>query len=279
MTPIPPVYTSHFVRVNGINLHYYHSSLTTKGPTIILVHGLTDNGMCWVQVADALRGRYDLIMPDLRGHGLSEKPEDGYDIETLATDIGSLIDALSLDRPAIIGQSLGGAVAAVTAALFSGSMRCAILEEPALALRDETPEEQAARTQSWREEFNFYQSLNRMELIAHIHQENPRWHDDVLSPSSDAMLQMSVEALLKIGKESRWGSWRQYIPKIGCPILLLAGDPTCGAMMTPEILQEVKSLWLNGRVVQFQDVGHCLHQELIMPFLHTVNEFLDEIYA
>lgn len=278
MTSTPSAYTSHFVRANGIHLHYYRSTPVANDPTIIMVHGITDNGMCWVQMADALRPRYNLIMPDLRGHGLSDKPEDGYKIEILAADIAGLIDALSLDRPALMGQSLGGVVVMATTALFPDKARCAILEEPALATRDETSDERAVRTQNWLEEFTFYQSLNRAELIAHVRQECPAWHEDILGPWADGKLQMSVDALLKIGNENRWGSWRQVISKISCPILLLAGEPALGAMITPELLREVKGLWLNGRAVQFQGAGHTLHQELFGPCLQAVNEFMDEMY-
>jgi N-formylmaleamate deformylase len=279
MTFLTPAYTSNDARVNGINLHYYRSMPGANGPTIILVHGLTDNGLCWVQMADALRACYNLIMPDLRGHGLSDKPEEGYKIETLAADIAGLIDALSLDRPALMGQSLGGLVVMATSAFFPDKMRCAILEEPALAPRDETPEERAARTQQWHDEFTFYQSLSREALMANVRQEHPEWHADLIGPTSDAKLQMSVNAMLKIGSENRWGSWRQAIPKISCPILLLASEPARGGMITPELLQEVKGLWLNGRAVQFHGAGHTLHQELFEPCLLAVNEFLDEIYA
>ena len=278
MISIPPAYTSHAIRVNGIHLNYYRSTPVVNGPTIVMVHGITDNGMCWMQMADALRGRYNLILPDLRGHGLSDKPEEGYKIEILAADMAGLIDALSLDRPALLGQSLGGLVVIATTALFPDKARCAILEEPALAPRDETLDERAARNHNWLEEFTFYQSLSRAELIAHLHQECPLWHEDILGPTADGKLQMSVDAMLKIGNENRWGSWRQYISKTICPILLLASEPARGAMITPELLQEVKGLWLNGRAVQFQGAGHTLHQELFEPCLQAVDEFLDEIY-
>lgn len=235
--------------------------------------------MCWIQVAEALREKYNLIMPDQRGHGFSDKPEEGYTIEILASDIAGLIDALSLDQPAIMGQSMGGMVVIATAAHFPEKVHCAILEEPALFLHESNPEELAARIQSFRDEISHYKSLSRAELMAHVHQEDPLWHADILGPWADAKLQLSVEAILKIGKEVRWASWRQYIPMIRCPILLLASDPTRGAYVTPEILQEVMGLWSNGRAVRFQGAGHTLHQELFEPCLQAVKEFLDKIYA
>lgn len=272
-------YTSHFASVNGIHLHYHRSTPVKDRPTVVLVHGITDNGLCWVQMAEALRPRYNVVMPDQRGHGLSDKPAKGYTIDILAADIAGLIDALTLDHPAIMGQSLGGAVVLATAALFPEMMQCVILEEPALVARDETPEERLARTQSWREEYTSNQKLSRPELMVKIRQEVPTWDELILGPTVDAKRELSVEAMLQIGNENRWGSWRAYLPKIRRPVLLLASDPSLEAMMTPEIIQEIMGLWSNGRVVRFQGAGHCLHQELFEPCLQAVNEFLDEIFT
>ena len=128
-------YTEHDVLANGINIHYYRSTppggAKPAKPTLVLIHGLTDNGMCWVRVADALRDSYDIVLPDTRGHGKSEKPQAGYDVEERAADVASLIDALGLDRPVLFGHSLGGQVATATAALYPEKVRALVLEDPA----------------------------------------------------------------------------------------------------------------------------------------------------
>jgi pimeloyl-ACP methyl ester carboxylesterase len=57
---------------NGINIHY----LRTGGckPPLVLLHGLTGSGACWIPLARALEGEYDVVMPDARGHGNSSTP-------------------------------------------------------------------------------------------------------------------------------------------------------------------------------------------------------------
>ena len=68
-------------------------------------------------VAHSLKGEYDIIIPDARGHGKSSVPNDGYRYEDHANDIEGLIEALELSLPIVIGHSMGG----MTAALVSFS--------------------------------------------------------------------------------------------------------------------------------------------------------------
>jgi pimeloyl-ACP methyl ester carboxylesterase len=78
----------------------------------LLVHGLASNARLWDGVGDALAARgYPSVAIDLRGHGRSDKPDDGYDFGTVTADLVAVIDALGLDRPIAAGQSWGGNVA------------------------------------------------------------------------------------------------------------------------------------------------------------------------
>ena len=66
---------------NGISIHYYRTEntpATRSGPSLVLLHGITDSGQCWPRVVNALASEYDMILPDARGHGLSDKPSTGY---------------------------------------------------------------------------------------------------------------------------------------------------------------------------------------------------------
>ena len=77
----------------------------------VLVHGLASNARLWDGVARELAdlGHY-VIAVDQRGHGHSGKPDDGFDMETVAHDLALLIDVLELDRPVVVGQSWGANV-------------------------------------------------------------------------------------------------------------------------------------------------------------------------
>lgn len=97
---------SRIVETNGIKLHY----LDYEGnePTIILTHGLTANAHAFDGlIKEGLSPKFRVISVDLRGRGLSDKPETGYTMKDHAADILGLMDALGLEKAIIGGHSFG----------------------------------------------------------------------------------------------------------------------------------------------------------------------------
>lgn len=84
-----------------------------NAPPVILVHGFPESHRTWREVAVRLGDRFRLIMPDLRGFGQTDRPQDvtEYAADTLIADIFALADALSIDRFALVGHDWGGAIA------------------------------------------------------------------------------------------------------------------------------------------------------------------------
>lgn len=77
-------------------------------PAALLLHGIGNYGRAWDFVADAVAGRMRLVAPDARGHGDSVKPETGYAPSDFAADALAILDALDIERPVIVGHSMGG---------------------------------------------------------------------------------------------------------------------------------------------------------------------------
>jgi pimeloyl-ACP methyl ester carboxylesterase len=79
------------------------------GPLLVLVHGLASNARMWDGVGEALAAQgYRSAAVDLRGHGHSDKPDHGYDFDTICADLADVLDALGEQRAVIVGQSWGG---------------------------------------------------------------------------------------------------------------------------------------------------------------------------
>ena len=97
---------------SGIRIRYHRTG--GDKPTLLIAHGVTDNGLSWSRFARAMEQNYDVILYDRRGHGFSDAPESGYTFRDHAEDMAGLITALGLDRPHILGHS-GGAVTGVAA--------------------------------------------------------------------------------------------------------------------------------------------------------------------
>ena len=96
----------------------------------MLAHGVTDAGPCWTPVAEALAPEYDAIMVDARGHGHSDAPERGYGPAEQAEDLAGVIAALGLQRPAVLGHSMGAATALVLAGTYPDVPGAILLEDP-----------------------------------------------------------------------------------------------------------------------------------------------------
>ncbi len=95
-------------RVNGIRIHYRRAG---AGPPLYLLHGYPQTGHMWRKLVPGLAPHFELVMPDLRGYGDSDKPPAGYDKRTMAADIRALAHRLGHDRLGLVGHDRGGRVA------------------------------------------------------------------------------------------------------------------------------------------------------------------------
>jgi pimeloyl-ACP methyl ester carboxylesterase len=101
--------------MNGISLYYEtHGS----GRPMILLHGGLGSGEMFGPILPALTQSHQVIAPDLQGHGRTADIDRPVDVRLMADDIAALIDHLGLDRPDVVGYSLGGGVAFHTAARY-----------------------------------------------------------------------------------------------------------------------------------------------------------------
>jgi 3-oxoadipate enol-lactonase len=114
-----------------------------RAPAVVLIHGFPLTRAIWEVHGDALASTSRVLRPDLRGAGTSSAPEGPYLMERHAADVATLLDALGIERVALIGHSMGGYVALAFARMFTE--RVTRLALVASRLRADTPEEAAAR--------------------------------------------------------------------------------------------------------------------------------------
>ena len=107
--------TGQYAQVNGINLYYETHG---AGRPLILLHGGLGSGEMFGPILPALAERHQVIAVDLQGHGRTADIDRPIDIRLMADDIAALIDHLRLDKPDLVGFSLGGGVALHTAARY-----------------------------------------------------------------------------------------------------------------------------------------------------------------
>jgi len=112
--------TGQYAEVNGINLYFETHG---AGRPLILLHGGLGSGEMFGPILPQLTERHQVVAVDLQGHGRTADIDRPVDVRLMADDIAALIDYLGLDRPDIVGYSLGGGVALHTAAKYPARAR------------------------------------------------------------------------------------------------------------------------------------------------------------
>lgn len=102
------IYRDKYIHI-GLTLHL--REWPGEDVPFVLLHGLSSNCRTWEAVAERLAAAgHRVVTVDQRGHGLSDKPAAGYDFATIIADLASLLSAIQLERPIVVGQSWGGNV-------------------------------------------------------------------------------------------------------------------------------------------------------------------------
>jgi pimeloyl-ACP methyl ester carboxylesterase len=133
-----------FIEANGLRFHYVQWGERGTGTPVVCIHGLTANAWCFQSIADIMAGDHPVFAYDLRGRGDSDKPEHGYSVPLHTADLIGIIDALGLDRPVLVGHSLGALISLYFAAHYPHKLSKLVLIDAGAPLPWSTPEEQPA---------------------------------------------------------------------------------------------------------------------------------------
>ena len=122
--PFPPGFQTQDLDTNGTVLHVRVSG---DGPTVVLLHGYGETGDMWAPMAADLVADHRVIVPDLRGLGLSSKPSGGFDKKTQAGDIAGVLASLAVDQFDLVAHDIGNMVAFQVAAQHPERVRRLVL--------------------------------------------------------------------------------------------------------------------------------------------------------
>jgi len=113
--PFPPSFHTQDIAVEGATIHV---RVGGSGPAVVLLHGFGDTGDMWAPLAAELARDHMVVVPDLRGMGLSSHPADRYDKRTQAADVRAVLAHLNIDHSAVVGHDIGTMVAYAYAARY-----------------------------------------------------------------------------------------------------------------------------------------------------------------
>ena len=264
------------VEANGISLSYYRSG--GSKPALVLAHGMTDMGLCWTRVAEGLLHKYDVILYDARGHGDSEAPEAGYDPDTRCEDLRGLLLALNLDKPRLLGHSLGAMTVALLAAKYPDMVRSIVLEDPPLPDQLSEPAK-PEQLKSWDDQWLQWKNsiveqlrLTRSALESQCRRQSPHWHDLEIGPWADAKTKVSPNIFNTHNLMTT--NWWRSLPQVSCPTMLLTADVKRGALMSATAEAELRKSCPDVTFVRLPGAGHNIHREQYERYMSIVADFL-----
>jgi pimeloyl-ACP methyl ester carboxylesterase/sugar lactone lactonase YvrE len=120
-----------FIRdIDGVKLHWVEYGRPGVRPPVVFLHGLNDSHLTWSQIAPELARDRKVLVLDLPGHGLSDRPDAGYELAWYTQLVASWMSALGLSQVDIVGHSLGGGIALMLLRVCRGRIRRLVLAAP-----------------------------------------------------------------------------------------------------------------------------------------------------
>jgi len=221
------------------------------GPPLILLHGLGSRGVSWWPVIDALAVHFRLIVPDLRGHGDSDKPSSGYALTDFAADLDGLIAQLDLDQPAIIGHSLGAVITMIWASTHPDAASRIVLEDPPL----QSDPAIAGRFAEWSALARFSVS----DAAAYYRHTYPDWTDADCLRRAESITSTAPAVFSELHDQTLADATTDRVAPLAAvrsPILVIHGDPEAGSMVAPTDLIHLRASVPGAETIRIPGGGH-----------------------
>jgi pimeloyl-ACP methyl ester carboxylesterase len=292
---IPDGWSDGYVYANGIRIHYYHAVPASGKPVMVMVHGVTDNGLCWTTLTWKLQESYDIYMLDARGHGLSDPFTSSDDGETLVKDVVGFVKAMNFEKPILMGHSMGAATVMRVGAQYPDLAQAIIMLDPGLGPRGPRRQNTEGRDKSAQDSKRNEQAADRLsvsmfgpaetlvaqnnyrfdDLVATCHRNTPKW--DSVDCQYWALSKKQYhgaytsEAWQAVSGTMSTG---ESLAKISVPALILKADAS------PEqrkIHEEAVRVMQKGKLVHIDGAGHNLHHDELKRTVEVLNEFLSAL--
>lgn len=294
---LPEGWTDGYVLSNGVRIHYYHARPAQGKPVMLMVHGVTDNGLCWTTMAAKLQDAYDIYMLDARGHGLSDPFTQADNGETLVKDVVGVVQAMKWNKPILVGHSMGAATVMRAGAEYPDVAKAIIMLDPMLggfpggnrpraatadSSRNRPPAQQPAPAPD-RLSVNMFASPEILvsqnnyalkDLIATGRRQFPKW--DKVDVYYWAISKKQYHGpYTQEASAAMTGTMRtaDALAKITVPVIILKADASAEVRKTNE---DAAKVIRDGSLVHIDDAGHNLHHDQLGKTIEVVKGFLSK---
>jgi pimeloyl-ACP methyl ester carboxylesterase len=268
------------INAGELNIHYQE---TGSGPDVVLIHGITGDMSIWFlcRAMERFGRSFRVTAYDLRGHGYTDVPATGYTSADQARDIVALMDALGIDRTALVGHSFGAVIALHAAVLHPERITAVVLSDPCFpALRHLEDVSRWGHWQNFREEAasagvilsdeHWYELDRFFDQVLHLDGERlQRFRRAVGLPGFNRLLRL---AHTTCGNDARIpaGLTEDRICAVTQPVLALFGADS-PFLATADYLAEHLPHCVNERVPAAR---HRAPDENPERFVELVDQFL-----
>lgn len=255
--------------INGIDLNY---EIAGHGPPLLLLHGLGSRSEDWGLQLPVFARHYQVIAPDLRGHGRTSKPPGPYSVAMMAADVVGFLQGLGIDSAHIVGLSMGGMIAFQIAVDQPQRVRSMVIVNSAPAMVARTIGEWARIQQRVGLARLFGPARTGKFLSRRLF---PKAEQEVLRAQLIERWAMNDRGSYLAAMRAIVGwSVQDRIRDIRCPVLVLSGDRD---YMPLDFKQAYTGLIPGARLVVIEDSGHATPIDQADVFNAHVLEFLRNV--
>lgn len=258
---------------NGVDLFFEQEG---DGDDVLFISGLADEGACWVDQVAGLKQRYCLTTFDNRGVGRSSTPDGPFQIADFAADTIGLMDQLGLERPHVVGSSMGGAIAQELALAHPDRIRSLVLN--GTWCRGDRFLHEIFRNWMWSAQKA--DSIRDFLVTVNLWCFSPRiWNDGTMDGWIDAAeaspYAQSVDAFCRSSEALIAHDTADRIAAIRAPTLVTVGelDLCLPARYAEAIAERIPG----ARVVVVPAVGHQPFQEVPDDYNRLLSEFWQSV--
>jgi pimeloyl-ACP methyl ester carboxylesterase len=272
-------YVSRNVVVNGLRFHMLEWGEPDK-PDILLLHGGNQTAHSWDLVSLVLAERFHIVAYDQRGHGDSEWPRDGEaSTAAMAADAERVIDLMGLQRPIVIGHSMGGMVTMNLLLTHPGIARRVVLVD----VGPEIAEEGTRQIREFVTSTSEFDSLD--DFIAKVAAYDPYRSREHITRTARYNLMQRADGkyvskhdmrrrLVQVGAmQAPARTSLDDVKGIECPVLVVRGGNS--PVLAPDAAERFAAALPHGRLVTVPKCGHNVHSQNTPGFLEAVTPFLE----
>jgi pimeloyl-ACP methyl ester carboxylesterase len=261
-----------YAKNNGVNVYYESHG---QGVPVTFLHPFSTNGYIWYFQIFPFAQTNQCVVIDERGHGRSDKPQQGYAIQEMAKDVAAVLDELKIDKTVLVGNSIGGMIAMQFNLDYPARVLGNVIVSSGTGVGQNMPPEAAEAFQK------DYQGAFTQLLEGTVSAKTKRERAEILDLMKAHFLVQSnfPSHVFMAASQDPNGvfNWnvRDQLKNIRKPTLVLAGEEDQGT--TVEINKVLSDNIPNAELRVIKDVGHFYQLEKPYEFNQALRQFLNQV--